>query len=94
MSLMINQIELNYYSVLIHQRLDGLIKENLLGVGAQRFVELDTQFIRRLSRMDVLQSEAMVRVQQCLLDGRRQALLQALGCIEAGEFGDGVDNGN
>ena len=44
--------------------------------------------------MDVLQSEAMIRVQQCLLDGRRQALLQALGCIEAGEFGDGVDNGN
>ena len=44
--------------------------------------------------MDVLQSEAMVRVQQCLLDGRRQALLQALGCIEAGEFGAGVDNGN
>ena len=44
--------------------------------------------------MDVLQSEAMARVQQCRLDGWRSALLQALGCIEEGEFGDGVDNGN
>ena len=41
MSLIMNQIELSYYSVLIHLRLYDLFNENVLGAGAKRVVELD-----------------------------------------------------
>ena len=89
-----NETELDYYSVLIHQRLDNLIKENALGTGAQRVVELDQQSVGRLSRMDALQSQAMALAQQRRPDGQRQTLVQTLRRIEEGEFGDCIDCGD
>ena len=64
-----------------------MIKGNVLGAGAQRVVEWYQQAITRLSRMDVLQSQAMAPAQQRRADARLEALVHALRRIEEGEFG-------
>ena len=64
-----------------------MIKDMVLGAVAQRVVELDQQSIGRLSRMDALQSQAMVLAKRRGRDEQSQALIQALSRIEEGEFG-------
>ena len=54
-----NPPDIHEFSDLIRQRLEELINEDQLGVGAQKVVELDQQSVGRLSRMDALQSQAM-----------------------------------
>ena len=64
-----------------------MIKDNVLGAGAQCVGDSDEQSIGQLGRMDVLQSQAMAPAQSRGRSEQSQALIQALRCIEEGELG-------
>ena len=66
---------------------DDIQKLSAAAVDERRPVTLDQQSVGRLSRMDAMQVQAMAQA----VDARRQAriglIAQALGRIEAGEYG-------
>ena len=82
------------YKKLIELQLQELTAENELGQNSQRTVELDQQSVGRLSRMDALQSQAMVQAQQRRRDVLKSSLTAALQRLEEEEFGYCVDCGD
>ena len=56
-------IQFAKYKELIEQQLEELTAEDVRGQSAQKTVELDQQSVGRLSRMDALQSQAIVALQ-------------------------------
>ena len=75
------------FRILIQKRLIELGEENVLGRGGQAVVELDQQSVRRHSRMDALQNQAMAKATQARRNGEMQRLAAALARLEEGEFG-------
>ena len=73
-------------AVLIEQKLEDMSQKDRLGESSQDTVELDQQAVGRLSRMDALQSQAMVQAQQRRRDAQRTALNFALKRISEGEL--------
>lgn len=74
-------------AVLIEQKLEDMSQKDRLGESSQDTFELDQQAVGRLSRMDALQSQAMVQAQQRRRDAQRTALNFALKRISEGEYG-------
>ena len=71
----------------LEKRRTELLADEVSSRGDRAPVELDQQSVGRLSRMDAIQVQAMAEAQA----GRRKATLQrideAIGRIEAGEYG-------
>jgi len=80
-------IQFAQYKELIEQQLEELTTGDVLGQSAQKAVELDLQSVGRLSRMDVLQSQAMAQAQQRRRDTHKQTLQAALRRLAEDEFG-------
>ena len=82
-----SKINLSEFKILIEGKLKELRKEDELGKGSQKIVELDQQSVGRLSRMDALQSQAMAKAQKQRRQGVRQSLELALQRLDTDEFG-------
>ena len=89
-----SKINLSEFKLLIEGNLKELRKEDELGKGSQKIVELDQQSVGRLSRMDALQSQAMAQAQKRRRTAMKVVLEAALKRINAGEFGFCDDCGN
>ena len=79
--------DLEVYRAEILRRLEELKVEDARGKDTQKTVELDQQAVRRLSRMDALQNQAMAKAQATRRAAQRQRLMAALARIESDEFG-------
>jgi DnaK suppressor protein len=75
------------YKKLIELQLEELTADNALGQNAQKAVELDQQSVGRPSRMDALQSQAMVQAHQRRRDSLMGSLQLALQRLKEEEFG-------
>ena len=82
-----SKINLSEFKILIEGKLKDLRKEDELGKGSQKIVELDQQSVGRLSRMDALQSQAMAQAQKRRRTAMKVVLQAALKRIDEGEFG-------
>ena len=82
-----SKINLSKFKILIEGKLKELRKEDELGKGSQKIVELDQQSVGRLSRMDALQSQAMAQAQKRRRTAMKVVLEATLKRIDEGEFG-------